>query len=110
MSAFPKLTFASPGGSHRRVVVVFTDNKLRLGKQASALKAGKLIERAAKAGDFKGKPRAMLNLLAPSIDGVDRLLVVGIGAPGEATEFLARIFRAVARFPPAWRAAEATIR
>ncbi len=86
MSAVPKLTFAGPGGSHRRVVVVFADNKLRLGPQATALKAGKLVERAAKTADFKGKMRTTLSLLAPAIDGVDRLLVVGIGAAAEATQ------------------------
>ncbi len=85
MSALPKLTFARPGGTHRRVVVAFTDNKLRFGKQAAALNANKLAARAAKAADFTGKLRTTLSLFAPDIAGVDRLLLVGIGAPGEAT-------------------------
>ena len=85
MSAVPKLTFARPGGTHRRVVVAFADNKLRFGKQTKALKADKLVARAAKTADFKGKLRTTLSLYAPDIAGVDRLLVVGVGAPGEAT-------------------------
>ena len=46
MSLAPKITFVAPGSRHRRVVVVFADKDLRLGPQANALKAGKLIERA----------------------------------------------------------------
>jgi leucyl aminopeptidase len=86
MSPAPKLTFIAPGGRPRRAVVAFVDKGLRLGPQARALKAGKLIERAAKEADFTGKLRTVLNLLAPDIDGVDRLVVVGLGAADELGE------------------------
>lgn len=85
MSLTPKISFANPGGKLRKIVVVFVDDNLSLGPQASALKAGKLIERAAKVDNFKGKARATLSILAPDIDGVDRLLVVGLGTPSELT-------------------------
>ena len=83
MASAPKISFAAPGGRHRRVVVAFTDEKLRLGPQAKALDADKLIARAAKAADFKGKLRKVLTLLAPDIEGVDRLILIGLGDGSE---------------------------
>ena len=85
MSLTPRITFISPGSSHRRVVVLFADNKLALGPQADTLKTGKLIARAAKAADFKGKIRTILNILAPDIAGVERLIVIGLGPPADLT-------------------------
>ncbi len=79
MSLAPKLTFANPGRSLKRVVVVFADAKLKLGPQASALGADKLIQRAAKTADFSGKPRSVMSLLAPDLKDIDRLVVVGVG-------------------------------
>ena len=76
----------APGGRHRRVVVAFTDEKLRLGPQAKALNADKLIARAAKAADYKGRLRKVLTLLVPDVDGVDRLILVGLGEPGDIAE------------------------
>ena len=81
----PKLSFINPGGRLRRVAVVFADESLSLGPQASDLKAEKLIRRAAKTADFSGKIRTTLSLLAPAIDGVDRILVVGLGVLDDLT-------------------------
>jgi leucyl aminopeptidase len=86
MASAPKISFAAPGGRHRRVVVAFTDEKLRLGPQAKALDADKLIARAAKAADYKGKRRKVLTLLVPDLDGVDRLILVGLGETGDIGE------------------------
>jgi leucyl aminopeptidase len=86
MSLAPKITFVAPGSRYRRVVVVFADKDLRFGSQANALAASKIIERAAKEASFKGKPRSTLSVLAPDIEGVDRLLVVGLGTPSELSE------------------------
>ena len=83
MSLAPKLTFTNPGRSLRRVIVVFADTKLKLGPQASALGAGKLIERAAKTADFSGKRKTTMSLLAPDLKGIERLVVVGVGASGD---------------------------
>ena len=86
MSVAPKITFTTPGGRHRRVVVMLADDDLRLGPQAKALKADKLLARAAKEANFKGKLRSHLSLLAPAIEGVSRLVVVGLGSLDELTE------------------------
>jgi len=86
MSVAPKITFTAPGGRHRRVVVAFTDKDLRLGAQARALNADRLIARAAKVASFKGKVRTSLSLLVPDIDGIDRLVIVGLGDADELGE------------------------
>jgi len=83
MSLSPKITFANPGGSLRKVVVVFADDSLTLGPQASKWKIGKIVERAAKVADFKGKARTTLSLLAPDLSGVDRIVVIGLGTPAD---------------------------
>ena len=80
MSLAPKLTFINPGRSPKRVVVLFADDKLKLGPQASALAVSKSVQKAAKAIGFTGKAKTKLDLLMPEVKGVDRVLVVGVGA------------------------------
>lgn len=79
MSLAPKLTFINPGRNPKRVVVLFADDKLKLGPQASELSVHKSIQKAAKAIGFTGKAKTKLDLLIPEVKGVDRVLVVGVG-------------------------------
>lgn len=41
--------------------------------------------KAAKAVEFKGKPRSTMEILAPSGSAVDRIVVIGLGKPGDMT-------------------------
>ena len=86
MSLAPKLTFINPGRNPKRVVVLFADDKLKLGPQASALAVRKSIQKAAKAIGFTGKAKTKLDLLMPEVKGVDRVLVVGVGTSRDLTD------------------------
>jgi leucyl aminopeptidase len=70
---------ASPAGT----VVVFANSDLALSAAAERLGLERAIRRAAAAAEFKGKPMATLDLLAPDKAGIDRVVVVGTGKPGE---------------------------
>ena len=72
---------AAPKG----VLVVFTDESLKIGPATRKLlgsQAVDLIKRAATAAAFKGKHAASLDILAPAGVTVDRLIVVGTGKAG----------------------------
>ncbi|MCW5695382.1 MAG: leucyl aminopeptidase [Bauldia sp.] len=78
MAVLPTVTFAKPGSALSGTVVVFTNEEFRFGPQAGALRLQRVVERAAAAADFKGKPRSTLDMLAPPVESADRLLVVGL--------------------------------
>ena len=63
------------------VLVILTDDKLALGKEAARLnsKSGGLVVRGAKISAFKGERGRVVNLLAPKGLGLDQLIVLGCG-------------------------------
>ncbi|MCC6737216.1 MAG: leucyl aminopeptidase [Bauldia sp.] len=79
MSSAPAISFVKPGSPAKGTVVVFAGEGLVLGPQATALGVKALIEKAATLAEFKAKPRTTLDILAPEIAGIDRLVVVGFG-------------------------------
>ncbi|NRG18937.1 leucyl aminopeptidase [Rhizobiales bacterium] len=84
----PDISFANPAAPKKGVAVVFADEKLKLGPVAGEYLAGAdgLLEKAAKAASFKGKANAILDLIAPAGLSCDRLIVIGLGKPGELGE------------------------
>ncbi len=85
MSSVPAISFVKPGGAVRGTVIVFAGEGLSLGPQATALGAKALIEKAAALAEFKAKPRTTLDILAPDVAGVERLVVVGFGKGDKMT-------------------------
>ncbi|MCW5716664.1 MAG: leucyl aminopeptidase [Bauldia sp.] len=85
MTSVPAINFVKPGGAVRGTVIVFAGDGLSLGPQAAALGAKALIDKAATLAEFKAKPRTTLDILAPDIAGVDRLVVVGFGKGDKMT-------------------------
>jgi leucyl aminopeptidase len=72
-------SFALPGSGD---LVVLAGDDLALSPQVSELlgEAAGLVPRAAAAERFKGKAKSALTIAAPAGLGVDRLIVVGLGA------------------------------
>ncbi len=87
MTVPTSFSFAKPGRKPAGTLVIFAGGDLALGPQARALGAGDLIARTAATASFKGKAMATLDLLAPAGMDLDRLVVVGTGAPAELTEY-----------------------
>jgi leucyl aminopeptidase len=86
MTEISKIAFARPGRVPKGVLVVLAGDGLKLGRVTSALGIDALVRRAAKAADFSGKSRKVLDILAPAHAGLDRLIVVGTGKPAELGE------------------------
>lgn len=65
-------------------VVVFADQDLALGAVGGELESASrgLIAKAAKTARFTGKSGTVLDLVAPAGLGLDRLIVIGVGATG----------------------------
>lgn len=80
-----KIAFASPGTPKSGILAVTVAADRALGALGRDLdqKTGGLLTRAMEQGRFKGKAEEVLNLVAPTGLDVSRLLLVGIGAPGE---------------------------
>ncbi len=81
MSDGLKLVFAPFSAPAKGVLILFTDDELRLGRESrAALKpAGDLLKRAADTAGFKGKLGSVLDIVAPASLKVSRLVVVGVG-------------------------------
>ncbi len=86
MTDLASISFVKPGRKLAGTVVAFAGDDLKLGKMASALGVGDLVRQAAGTAEFKGKPRSVLDLLAPRGTDLDRLIVVGVGKAGELTQ------------------------
>ncbi len=68
-----------------RALVIFTTSEFQYGAATAALVGADgtaLIQRAAAAAKFKGKPSTALDIFAPAGLNADRLLVVGTGGAG----------------------------
>ena len=84
----PKISFTKVSVPTKGVAVLFVDDTLALGAQAKAvLGTGEgLLARAAAAGNFTGKARGVLDILAPAGLEVERLIVIGLGKAEEIAE------------------------
>src|SRR5262245_1387748 len=85
MSDAVKIGFVPFSAEPKGVLVLFTDDSLKLGSASARLlgDAAELVKRAASAAGFKGKSGSSLDILAPAGLQVDRLIVTGIGKSGE---------------------------
>jgi leucyl aminopeptidase len=107
-----KLNFTPLALPKSGTLVVLTDEKLALGKLASALqkKSGRLIEKAAASVKFKGKRNATLDILLPRNLRYERLVVIGLGKISEmkAIDWL-NLGGRIASQLSAWKAEDASI-
>jgi len=85
MSNGLKIGFEGFDGAGQETVVVFAGEGLAWSEQTSAFlsAAAQTVAKAAEADGFKGKALSILSLLAPQGVAAGRLLVVGVGAPGD---------------------------
>jgi leucyl aminopeptidase len=92
MAGALKLEFVPFSKPAKGVLVVFCDEALDFGSSARRILApsGDLVTRAAEAEQFKGKNGSALDIVAPAGLDVARLVVVGIGKPGDlkASDFV----------------------
>ena len=86
MTDLAQIAFAPTGRKLAGTLVVLVGPDLILGPQARALGIEALVRRAAGAAEFKGRPRATLDLIAPAATDFDRLILVGTGDPAEIGE------------------------
>ncbi|CAN5371967.1 hypothetical protein BH10PSE9_BH10PSE9_16720 [soil metagenome] len=87
MTDFANISFAKPGRMPPAgTVVALVGEDLVLGPGARALGIETIVRRAASVGDFKGKSKAVLDLLAPAGTEFDRLILVGTGKADEIAE------------------------
>ena len=85
-----KISFQSLGSDAAGVVAVLAGPDLAFGAMTAAFLEPVLpaVKRAAAAERFKSKFGAGFELLAPQIDGVDRLVVVGLGDGKEPVDWV----------------------
>lgn len=78
----PRISFTKVAVPTKGVAVLFVDDTLALGAQGKAAlgAADGVLARAAAAGNFTGKARSVLDILAPAGLDIERLVVVGLGA------------------------------
>src|SRR5688500_6098926 len=79
MAELPGISFTKSAGRPAGTIVAFTDSNLALGPVARDLAIAPVLAKAARAAGYKGKLRSVLDVLAPGLEGVDRLVVVGLG-------------------------------
>ncbi len=85
---FPDISFAKLAGPKKGIAVVFAGEDLAVGPAAKDYlsAANGLFEKAAKAASFSGKANKILDIIAPAGLPCDRLLVFGLGKPGDLGE------------------------
>jgi len=89
MSIVPRVRFAAPAAPTGPHAVLLAAADVGLGPVGRALDeaADGIVIRAAATARFTGKLVAGLDLIAPAGVGLDRLAVIGVGAPTELSEF-----------------------
>ena len=109
MSEAPKLGFAPLTAPARGVLIVFTDDELRLGAATRTIlePAGDLLTRAASAERFTGKNGSTLDIVAPAGLKASRLVVIGIGKAADKPDLSKLGGIAMGKIPSS--AAEATV-
>jgi leucyl aminopeptidase len=85
MSDAVKINLAPLRTPSTGVLIVFTDDRLRLGpaSKAALAPAKDLLKRAADAERFVGKERSALDILMPAGLKVSRLIAIGVGKPSK---------------------------
>jgi leucyl aminopeptidase len=85
-----KIAFDALGSAPSGVVVALSGPDLAFGSETAKFVAPvqQAIARAAAAERFKGKAGSGFELLAPALDGVDRLIVVGLGDGKDPVEWV----------------------
>jgi leucyl aminopeptidase len=86
MSDAPKLGFAPFAAPSKGVLVVFSDEGLKLGPAARKVLGGDLVRQAAAAERFTGKSGSALDIVLPAGLKASRLVVIGIGKESEAKD------------------------
>ncbi|HUG61468.1 MAG TPA: leucyl aminopeptidase [Methylomirabilota bacterium] len=81
MTSAPSISFTKSAVPESGVVVLLVDGENAAGPTARAVMdaTGGTLSRAIQAAEFKGKAQSMIDVLAPSGAGIDRILVVGTG-------------------------------
>src|SRR5215216_5744991 len=105
-----KIAFAPFAAPAKGVLVVFTDEQLRLGAASRAAlgRAGDLLARAGKAERFAGKMGSSLDFVAPADLKAARLIFIGTGKDEpKSSDFIKLGGIAMGKVPPS--ASEATI-
>ncbi|MFL4967089.1 MAG: leucyl aminopeptidase, partial [Xanthobacteraceae bacterium] len=105
-----KIAFAPFAAPAKGVLVVFTDEQLRLGEASRAAlgRAGDLLARAGKAERFAGKMGSSLDFVAPADLKAARLIFIGTGKDEpKSSDFIKLGGIAMGKIPPS--ASEATI-
>lgn len=89
MSDAVRIGFVPWSSPARGILVVFTDDTLKLGPQTRRLlgSAADLVRRAAAAANFKGKSGSVLDIVAPAGLQANRLLVAGVGKAADLKDF-----------------------
>jgi leucyl aminopeptidase len=88
MTDRPEIVFAPLSADPEPTCVVLAGDDVALGARARELdqRSGGAIAKAAEAAQFKGKRKSTAELLAPPRMGVSRLVLLGVGTPGELNE------------------------
>src|SRR5512132_1666140 len=105
-----KLAFAPVAAPSKGVLVVFTDERLRLGEASRAVlgRAGDFLARAGKSERFAGKTGSNLDIVAPAGLKAARLIFIGTGKDEpKPSDFIKLGGTAMGKIPAS--ASEATI-
>ncbi|WP_350333827.1 leucyl aminopeptidase [Coralliovum pocilloporae] len=89
MAALPTVTFSKLTMPTKGTAVVFVNDDLAKGTVTEEINAtgNGSIDRASSAADFKGKALSKMSVLTPAGTTLDSLIVIGLGAPAEMTEY-----------------------
>jgi leucyl aminopeptidase len=90
MTEAPRFGFGPFAVPRRGVMIVFADDRLRLGPATRGIlkSAGDLITRAAGADQFTGKSGSLLDIVAPAGLSVSRLVVIGTGKSADTHDLV----------------------
>ena len=82
-----KITFVKPETTSKGIVVVTanTGNKLSSSAKALDVETGGALTRAIRASRFEGKKSQTLNIIAPELTKLDRIMIVGLGKSTDIT-------------------------
>ncbi len=88
MTNRPEIVFAPLSADPEPTCVVLAGDDVALGARARELdqRSGGALAKAAEAAQFKGKKKSTAEILAPPRIGVSRLVLVGLGKPGDLEE------------------------
>ncbi len=88
MTNRPEIVFAPLSADPEPTCVVLAGEDVALGARARELdqRSGGAILKAAEAAQFKGKKKSTAEILAPPRIGASRLLLLGLGKPGDLEE------------------------